>query len=514
MPKFKSLTKEELEKSLIFTRYFDDNYFGRCALFTSKSNRNSAYFAVSFVCKSVITSMQLLQETIGFYSQIGDCCLLFPRFYLLQDASLTFLFDFPKTSNLELKVMRLIADNKDLSDEFRSELASVLTATYQKLHSLNFYYGHLYFDSVLLSPTDDVKLKFFPFNYLRSFKFTVKGNFIQRYLKGSSETVAFCDGSMTKTDDLKNLEETLLRLSDIYALRKFYDNKPNGKTVNKEFLQTLTNGSVLKVNFGSTALLEEGMKNGFQNNKFMTELAGDWHEVQKLRVAVEVADFKGKQSRKLEQFALENGLQMTVETTSEGIFNGNHKIGCFECWNGDFYVGLMSGGRYHGWGTCLMTGQSEVYVGEFEFGKFNGYGELVCSDGSFHKGFWKDGMKWGKGVFLDSGSQRLFKGEWREGKLTGLVWVYLLSNNIKVATLVDAKGTLKIEKSPIGFDGKEVSLLIDSENINDKFELQLTDSFWNRLTVPLQEGPTVECKGVLLRDLPSQRLMLQQHRRV
>lgn len=76
------------------------------------------------------------------------------------------------------------------------------------------------------------------------------------------------------------------------------------------------------------------------------------------------------------------------------------------------YLGTMARGRMHGIGTYLES-TGEIYQGEFQDGRENGFGLRVFPTGRY-EGQWRQGLRHGRGVMVWINGN-LFRGEFREG---------------------------------------------------------------------------------------------------
>ena len=165
----------------------------------------------------------------------------------------------------------------------------------------------------------------------------------------------------------------------------------------------------------------------------------------------------------------QSGLNRYVGEMKHGMPHGN---GMFTCENGDVYDGGWKNFQRHGHGICTYAGKSnddtcnnhdngrkivvihddatnceysmvqyqkgDVYNGNWQNDKYNGYGKLTCaggviyvgqfkdflrhghgkqilSDGSIYEGGWKEDKRHGNGklIFSDGG---VYEGEWKDGK--------------------------------------------------------------------------------------------------
>lgn len=50
-----------------------------------------------------------------------------------------------------------------------------------------------------------------------------------------------------------------------------------------------------------------------------------------------------------------------------------------------------------------MFANGDVYLGEYQYGRAEGYGQYRWANGNTYNGLFKDGMKEGKGVWKKSG---------------------------------------------------------------------------------------------------------------
>lgn len=62
----------------------------------------------------------------------------------------------------------------------------------------------------------------------------------------------------------------------------------------------------------------------------------------------------------------------------------------------DIYWGEFDAGRYHGWGKKVYS-SGAIYTGEWAHGTRNGFGRFISSEGVEYEGSWLDGMRHGSG---------------------------------------------------------------------------------------------------------------------
>ena len=81
------------------------------------------------------------------------------------------------------------------------------------------------------------------------------------------------------------------------------------------------------------------------------------------------------------------------------------------------YKGNWLDGKKHGYGTMIWIDGSK-YEGGWAFDEFNGYGTYYYNNGDVYKGEWKNGKKNGRGMFTWK-SGNVYEGNWINGKRTG-----------------------------------------------------------------------------------------------
>ena len=74
-------------------------------------------------------------------------------------------------------------------------------------------------------------------------------------------------------------------------------------------------------------------------------------------------------------------------------------------------------GRFHGFGRYL--GRTEWYVGEWKFGRKEGYGKCFFENDEYYEGYWKSNVPHGKGVFYFSNGRPRLEGNFLDGLLEG-----------------------------------------------------------------------------------------------
>jgi hypothetical protein len=84
---------------------------------------------------------------------------------------------------------------------------------------------------------------------------------------------------------------------------------------------------------------------------------------------------------------------------------------------GDSYVGDWEDGKFHGYGK-YKSANGDRYEGQFKYDEFDGYGTYTFADGGSYEGDWKDGKMHGKGT-VQYADGNYFKGEWKDGKMHG-----------------------------------------------------------------------------------------------
>jgi hypothetical protein len=89
---------------------------------------------------------------------------------------------------------------------------------------------------------------------------------------------------------------------------------------------------------------------------------------------------------------------------------------------GDSYVGDWEDGKFHGYGTYTWADRS-YYVGEFKDGKKDGEGKMEYDNGYRYEGKWKDDKFHGQGTFeCKDGSK--YDGDWKDN-----LWSFLENLN-------------------------------------------------------------------------------------
>jgi hypothetical protein len=73
----------------------------------------------------------------------------------------------------------------------------------------------------------------------------------------------------------------------------------------------------------------------------------------------------------------------------------------------------------------LSAANGDVYLGEFERGKFHGRGLLHMHDGAFFKGEWFHGKKHGNGTMYYANGD-LYEGAWKDDLRSGwgILWLW------------------------------------------------------------------------------------------
>ena len=96
------------------------------------------------------------------------------------------------------------------------------------------------------------------------------------------------------------------------------------------------------------------------------------------------------------------------------LFGGSSKVK--ETYrNGDWYYGeLNSSGDRHGHGEYHYYGNGDHYVGEWAYGKINGYGVLKERNGNRYEGEFVDNEYHGKGTYYFANGHRIV-GTFRHG---------------------------------------------------------------------------------------------------
>ena len=84
--------------------------------------------------------------------------------------------------------------------------------------------------------------------------------------------------------------------------------------------------------------------------------------------------------------------------------------------NGSLYEGYWKTDKQHGRGRLIYGNGLTHYIGEWKYGKKEGYGEEHYKDGTFYRGMWKKGLRNGHAVVkLQNG--KLMKGVWENDRL-------------------------------------------------------------------------------------------------
>ncbi len=117
------------------------------------------------------------------------------------------------------------------------------------------------------------------------------------------------------------------------------------------------------------------------------------------------------------------GVGIVKHKDSSDMYVGYFRDGEFDgygmlCVDGVLYQGKFSEGFKHGNG--IMTSENFIYEGEFEQDEFCGRGVMKRSDGSYYDGEWKDGEQVGQGygkTILEDGS--VYEGELVDGRFCG-----------------------------------------------------------------------------------------------
>lgn len=489
LKKFKNFTKEEFDKTFVFSRFFDDNYFGNCSLYTSKTNRNNCYFSINLCFKNSVSALKFLQESILFYSALTENCFTVPSFSVLTGNFLMLFFDFHKKSNFELKVIKLVADNSDLTENFKTALTKFLENSFKILHQKGFFYGHLYFDSILIGLNDIFTLKFFPFNFNEKLKFTFKANFINSFLDQTENEskVIYCNENMTKLMDLVNLKEFLFRISNIYSLHKYYIVQPAGISISTEFKEKI---QTIKLHQESLLIIENNKHcNKFSNNQFMSEFIGQDFLQNKIIWSNRPAN--DELQRRLQEYLFtffkQNEIIVEKGFLEIGHYSGEKRIGHFlhigsiEFFDGCFYIGTICKNELHGFGIYLFK-NGDIYIGEFDNSLFNGYGEYFHADGSFYQGFWLNGLKHGKGVYFEPEINRIYKGEWNEGVKNEHFVVYLLDTHLKTNVQLIGKD-LKLLDLPKAIEIEELKKLLKSNYCKNSMSGDVIPVLGKKLTL-------------------------------
>ena len=81
-----------------------------------------------------------------------------------------------------------------------------------------------------------------------------------------------------------------------------------------------------------------------------------------------------------------------------------------------FYVGEISNGKEHGFGTMNWAG-GDKYVGQWVNGERDGQGTYYWANGAKYVGQFKNSKSHGQGTYINSGGDS-WSGEWRLGKKT------------------------------------------------------------------------------------------------
>lgn len=97
-----------------------------------------------------------------------------------------------------------------------------------------------------------------------------------------------------------------------------------------------------------------------------------------------------------------------------GIANG---VGTFTYANGDFYKGQWLDGRRHGKGTETHS-EGSSYSGDWRNNEYNGKGRYTFQSGGSYEGQWLNNLRHGEGaiIYSDGG---VYKGQWLDDKRHG-----------------------------------------------------------------------------------------------
>jgi len=94
------------------------------------------------------------------------------------------------------------------------------------------------------------------------------------------------------------------------------------------------------------------------------------------------------------------------------MYEGNFEVdkrdgfGCYKWKDGRQYRGEFSDNKRHGQGTFLYP-NDDIYEGAFVHGKREGYGRFVFHNGSVYEGEWKDGLYHGRGRLVDASGKTI-----------------------------------------------------------------------------------------------------------
>lgn len=107
----------------------------------------------------------------------------------------------------------------------------------------------------------------------------------------------------------------------------------------------------------------------------------------------------------------------------EGYFVNGRKCGTgmFK-WPRESYKGEWKDDEMHGRGKLIARDnldRKKTYVGEFKFGKRDGFGKCTLGDGSVYEGQWRQDQRHGWGSWLDAGRGTWYVGEWHSDACRG-----------------------------------------------------------------------------------------------
>jgi hypothetical protein len=117
-----------------------------------------------------------------------------------------------------------------------------------------------------------------------------------------------------------------------------------------------------------------------------------------------------------------HGSGLCTKLSGEGKFIGSFLHDCYEegtlITSTSTYVGLFSGGVFHGLGKLVLSDDS-IYEGMFEGGVFAGQGKFINSVGDQYEGGFRNGMKHGHGkITYKDGSTYI--GDWNQDRKDGV----------------------------------------------------------------------------------------------
>ena len=110
-------------------------------------------------------------------------------------------------------------------------------------------------------------------------------------------------------------------------------------------------------------------------------------------------------------YVLPDGTQYTGEFKEHGVAHGYGKI---VYPSGSRFEGVFNNDAYDGYGTYSY--KEGTYVGEFQFGKFQGLGTHVYKKGGVYVGYWQAGKYHGKGTYVYP-TGKTYIGEWDNGQV-------------------------------------------------------------------------------------------------